>query len=341
MTQMARMSPSTPLKLGWIPYWNLLPLRAELERVLGHEIEFHRGHPSHVNKLLGEGKVAVAPSSSVCLVKNSQMEIALPLGIACFGSVLSVYIGLGHEDLHLMDVIKQRQLLLRDAFRSALSRYDGDARKVAASIFQAADQLPPLNAENLPHLSVTPASAASTQLARILYRLWFGAQAYEHLAADHSRMNAAITGRRSIELLIGDEALVKRPLFRAVIDLGEIWRELTDLPFVFAVWQSSDKQISSYWGEKILEAAELAQARMRVEPTHYYPDPMVTDTNGRTIDLATYWRGIHYRLGPTHFRGLALYLALTRCLNPGLIDDQAVINIMRWEAFGQERAASN
>ena len=33
----------------------------------------------------------------------------------------------------------------------------------------------------------------------------------------------------------GDEALAKRPNYRAVIDLGEAWRDLTDLPFVFAI----------------------------------------------------------------------------------------------------------
>ncbi|MCX6107193.1 MAG: hypothetical protein NTY08_15310 [Proteobacteria bacterium] len=340
MVQSFKITPSLPLRLGWIPYWNLLPLRHELERASGHEIEFHRGHPAQVNRWLAEGKVQLAPSSSVCLVKNSQMEIAFPLGIASTGAVHSVYLGFSHEESGLIEVIKQRQLLLREIIRTGISRFETDARKAASFIYKAADQLPPLDPELAAPLAVTPTSATSTQLARILYRLWFGETSYEQRASGTNPLGAAMSPRRPMELLIGDEALVKRPNYRAIIDLGDAWRELTDLPFVFAVWQTSRKTMSPYWRQKIIEAAELAQARMRVEPSHYYPDPMVTDVHGRPIDLAGYWRCIQYRLGPAHFRGLALFLAMTRCLQPEAVDDQAIVNIMRWESLGHASSGS-
>jgi predicted solute-binding protein len=273
------------------------------------------------------------------LVRNSQLEVAFPLGIAAHGSVMSVYLGFGHEESSLHEVIKQRQMQLREIFRLAISRFDTDMRKAAGFIFKAAGQLPPLDAEIPPPMLVTPASATSTQLARILYRLWFGEAAYEQRAASASplsTLNSALSERRPMELLIGDEALVKRPNYRSILDLGEAWRDLTDLPFVFAVWQTSRKTHSPYWRQRVLEAAELAHARMRIEPSPYFPDPMVTDCNGRPIDLGAYWKGIQYRLGAAHFKGLALFLALTRCLQPELIDDQAVINIMRWESLGQQ-----
>ena len=50
MVQHFKIKPSLPLALGWIPYWNLLPLRHELERLVGPEVEFHRGHPAIVNQ---------------------------------------------------------------------------------------------------------------------------------------------------------------------------------------------------------------------------------------------------------------------------------------------------
>src|SRR4051794_36031221 len=109
LSQQVKMTPSVPLQLGWIPYLNLPPLKKELERAAGHEIEFHRGHPSQVNRWLSEGKVTLAPSSSVCLLRNSSLEIALPLGIASTGSVQSVYIGLPRDDAGLFDLIKARQ----------------------------------------------------------------------------------------------------------------------------------------------------------------------------------------------------------------------------------------
>jgi predicted solute-binding protein len=333
--QSGKAQASSPLRLGWIPYWNLLPLRQELERLVGSDLEFHRGHPAQVNKWLAEAKVQLAPSSSVCLVKNSAMEVAVPVGIASLGPVLSVYLGLQQDDGELTELLHRRQALLREIFKLALQRYEGDVRSAANFIFSAADDLPPVPTEKVPVLNITPASATSTQLARILYRLWFGETNYEQRAGSNIGLSAVVSTVRPVDLLIGDEALVKRAAYRSIIDLGDVWRDLTDLPFVFAVWQCSKRPLSTQWRQRIIEAAELAQARMRVEPSNYFPDPMVVDMHGKPIDLAAYWRGIHYRLGPSHFRGLALFLALTRSMQPSAIDDQAVVKMMRWESYGQ------
>ncbi len=332
-----RIMPSVPLQLGWISYWNLHPLRHEIERLCGGEVEFHKGTPAQVNRWLSEGKVSLAPSSSVCLVKNSSHEIAFPLGIASNGPVQSVYIGLPNEEAGgLLEVIKTRQAALREIFRQGLSRYENDARRLATFVFKAAAALPPVDLEIPPALSVTPQSATSANLARILYKLWFGETAYELRAAESgsAQATASMSLRRPMDVLIGDEALQRRPQYRQVIDLGEAWRELTDLPFVFAVWQTTKKTLSPHWKQRILEAAEIAQARMRVEPCHYLSDRTPLDVNGHPIDLAGYWKGIQYRLGPNHFKGLALFLAMSRCLTPVASDDQAVVNIMRWQAFG-------
>jgi predicted solute-binding protein len=332
-----RIMPSVPLQLGWISYWNLHPLKKEIERLAGGEVEFHKGTPSQVNRWLSEGKVSLAPSSSVCLVKNPTHEIAFPLGIAAYGPVQSVYVGLPNEEAGgLLEVIKGRQAQLKEIFRQGMARYDGDARKLASFVFKAAAALPPVDIDIPPALNVTPQSATSANLARILYRLWFGETAYDLRAAEGGSVQAAasISLRRPMDVLIGDEALQKRPNYRQVIDLAEAWRELTDLPFVFAVWQTTKKTMSPHWRQRILEAAEIAQARMRVEPCHYLSDRTPLDVNGRPIDLGSYWKGIQYRLGPSHFKGLAMFLAMSRSLCPVAMDDQAVVNIMRWQSFG-------
>jgi hypothetical protein len=278
------------------------------------------------------------------LLKCAGNEIAFPLGIAATGAVSSVYIGLHHEDVGLLEYIRGRQQALREIVRQGQAKYPGDARKVAAFLWKMAATLPPIDLGVPPPLSVTPASATSSNLARILYRLWFGDAAFEIRAAEtgSAAANSALSMRRPMELLIGDEALQRKASFRAVIDLGEAWRDLTDLPFVFAVWQTSrtsSRMLTPYWRQKILEAAEIAQARMRVEPTYYISDGTPADVQGHTIDLSAYWKGIQYRLGPAHFRGLALYLSLVRCMLPEAFDDQAVVNIMRWESFGQSAAS--
>ena len=330
-----------PLAVGWISYWNLLPLRRELERLSSGELELVRGHPSQVNRWLGDGRVDVAPSSSVCLLRHSHLEIAAPLGVASTGPVQSVYLGVRHEEAGLQGLLRSRQALLREVVRAAQSRYPGDARRQAALIFQGADELSPISLDQAPPLVVTPASASSSTLARLLYRLWFGESAYNFRAAESTSAAASssLSLKQPLELLIGDEALAKRAAFRFVLDLGEIWRELTDLPFVFAIWQTTRKNLSQGWRQRLLDAAELAQARMHVEPSHYLPDMPTSDVQGRPIDLAAYWKCIHYRLTTAHFRGLALFLSLTRQLQPFAVDDQAVVNLMRWESIGNGAAS--
>jgi len=341
MVQNFKIMPTIPLHLGWTPYWSMLPLQSELERLGGAEIEFHKGSPVQVNRWLSEGKVALAPSSSVCLVKNSQHEIAFPLGVASCGPVLSAYIGVHHEETGVLEVIRTRQAMLREILRQAKGRPENDARKLASFLFKMSATLPPLELDVPPPMIVTPASATGANLARLLYRLWFGESAYEMRAAETGGAAAttALSLRRPIEVLVGDEALQRRPSFRAVIDLGEAWRDLTDLPFVFAIFQTTRKTLSPYWRQKILEAAELAQARMRVEPSYYLPERGALDVNARPIDLVAYWKAIQYRLGPQHFKGLALFLALSRLLSPDSIDDQAVANITRWESLAANSAS--
>ena len=323
------------LALGWVSYWNLLPFRSELERLYGSDLQLHRGTPEQVNRWLSEGRVAVAPSSSVCLIRNGRHEIAWPLGIASYGTVASVYFGLHHEELYVLEMIRERQRMLRDIVRQGLGRFGSDARRLAAFVWRSAALLPPVSSDLLPSVFFTPASATSVALGRILYRLWFGESLVEARIQGASGAALALSMRRPMELLIGDEALIRRPQFRAVIDLGEAWRELTDLPFVFAVWQTAGQSLPHHWRQRMFEAAELAQARMRVEPSDYFPDISGVDINAHPIDLGQYWKHIHYRLGPAHFKSLAIFLSFARLLNHEKIEDEAIANIMRWEGYAE------
>lgn len=331
----ATSSKSNRVKIGWIPYWNLLPLQHELTRTLGREVELVNGHPSQVNKLLAEGFVSMSPSSSVCLVKHANSEIVLPLGIAANGPVQSVYLGV-REDNGVVETVRKRQQLLKEVFSAALQRHSSDVRKASEVVFAMASSLETEKLSYTPGLCLTPNSAASANLAKVLYRLWFGAGAYE-LMVERGLSRGSGGGEYAcdMELLIGDEALMKRPLFKHIIDLGDVWKELTALPFVFSVWQSSNgKAVSSALKSKILEAADLAQARMRIEPCVYYPQDGNLDAQGKPVDLASYWRVIQYRFTANHFRGLALYLSLVRQLNPTVVSANALTNIMKWESVG-------
>lgn len=333
MTRPANLNNSR-LKIGWIPYWNLLPLQYELTRTLGRELELFNGSPAQVNTMLSEGQVVVAPCSSVCLVKNANHEISMPIGVAANGPVQSVYLGI-REDNGVYETVRKRQYLLKEVFATASQKYSGNVRKTSEAIFNLASTLETEKLAYTPGLCVTPASATSTNLAKVLYRLWFGSAAYELMVERRiSRGNGRGDYTCDMELLIGDEALQKRSQYRYLIDLSEVWKELTGLPFVFAVWQCTGKGLTPGLKQKIVEAADLAQARMRIEPSVYLQDHTVSDIQGRPIDLAAYWRLIQYRLTASHFRGLALYLSLVRMLNPSMVSENALTNIMKWESVG-------
>jgi len=335
-TSPLKIRPSIPLDLGWIPYWNLRPMGIELKKLAGNDITFHSGSPALVNRMLSEGKVRVAACSSVCLLKNKTHQLAYPLGVSSTGPVKSVYIGFHHGQAELLETIKKRHKIISDIFQTTIKYCGHDIRKSADMIWNQCAKLPPLDIDT-PEIIMTPASAASATFTRILMRLWFGEPAIEiSPKADHLDSNSgSMSSSRPLELLIGDEALIRRKSFVSIIDLGDAWTTLSNLPFVFAVWQNAGKTMSPYWGKMIGEAASRAQTKMRVDPMPYYPENDPKDITGHAIDLGAYWKHINYKLGPSHFHGLTLFLALARNLNPAIIGETAMMQVLKCQELAQ------
>lgn len=327
-----KIKPTIPLEMGWIPYWNLRPLESEIKRIAGKDIHFNRGAPSLVNKMLSEGKVSLAPCSSVCLVQNPKQQLAFPLGVASTGKVKSVYIGFHHGDGPLFEAISHRHKKLSKFAQKVLKELPNNPRKVAECLEKYAADLPSIDVE-MPEIIMTPASAASVALTRILFKLWFGVPPKEiKPVPDHS----VSSDEQPVELLIGDEALIRRRSFSRVIDLGEAWHSLTGLPFVYAVWQSTGRTLSPHWEHLIRRAAEKAQAKMHVDPSFYLPDVPPADVIGHQVDLGAYWKCIQYTLGPSHLQGLSLFLSLVRQMNPKAQSDAAFTQILRCQELAQQ-----
>src|SRR5690606_23978535 len=99
MPSALKIKPVKPLHVGLIPYWNLRPLFEELRRAGNDDFVFHTGSPTLINKWLGQGRVSLAPCSSICLLKNNDLDLAFPLGVAARGPVQSVYLGFHRDGL--------------------------------------------------------------------------------------------------------------------------------------------------------------------------------------------------------------------------------------------------
>ena len=320
----------TPIEIGWIPYLNLVPFYAELRRLSGGSLNFISGHPSSVNKWLRDGVVDLAPASSISLLNSEQLRVALPLGIASEGPVQSVYLGLHHEHEDFWHFVRRRQLALAELFRKQTATES--IPQLAKTLVRSAPN--DTHLVTAPNLSMTSASAASAALTKVLLHLWCGRdRAFRILSQAKTtvsgRMPGAESGERSMELVIGDEALERRPEFWKILDLGQIWHEMTRLPFVFGLWQTRNSTLPEAWVKLISEAAAISQARMQIEPEVYYTDRMPVATDGSSIDLRSYWSVIQYKLGSRHFKSLLLYYNLYQQVM-GVQDDACVNRLVTW-----------
>lgn len=155
-------------------------------------------------------------------------------------------------------------------------------------------------AEELTSIAVDQGSRTSVALLRILL-----AEKYHILPDFHvfSPERGEWFERYPAVLVIGDQALREVSSAEHVYDLGQLWNELTGLPFVFAFWVYRDREkgeaLTRLLGEarqaglEHLEAiAERAALRKGFEP--------------ETV-LAYLRDHLHYDLGPEEIRGLELF----------------------------------
>ena len=324
--------PLHALSIGVIPYWNMLPFISELQKNRTTALTVRKGVPTEVNQWLQRGEIHLAPCSSVCLVTNPDHEMALPLGIAANGAVQSVYLGLHAEHKGLFEHIVQRQKELQQLFHEAVRCFGFDARKIAAYVWDQAKHLSNVPLSSCPALKLSGASASGAYLTRLLYSFWFGFESNQLMAS--RKYLKVYEGQRPIELVIGDEALVRRPQFYKVIDLGSAWKELTGLPFVFAVWQSRGTCLNG-WRRQILEIGERAETRMKAEPFGYLPSPAPLDDNHRAISLPDYWKTIRYKLNAEDLKGMLIFLCLVRRLMAPALDSESMTKILRWQEICQ------
>ncbi len=116
--------------------------------------------------------------------------------------------------------------------------------------------------------------------------------------------------------LIGDEALKTNKKFSEgsksflVYDLGEIWAEHTELPFVFALWIARKEIYQDSSKKELLERfiRDLDDAK------NAFKNGVLTIGQSASIcdfmsemELISYWNKISYDLNPTHKSALELF----------------------------------
>lgn len=139
-------------------------------------------------------------------------------------------------------------------------------------------------------------SRTSVALARILLREYWNLQPG---LVDAREEDLAKIGGGTAAVLIGDRALEQRLKSPYIYDLGEAWKELTGLPFVFAAWVSNKQLDPSFISE--FDAANGLGLRHIPEIVAANPYP--------SFDLNAYYtRHISYTLDKAKYSALELFI---------------------------------
>jgi len=147
-------------------------------------------------------------------------------------------------------------------------------------------------------------SRTSVQLAKVLLR--------EYWKKSPQLVDAGKDFREHIKgttagVVIGDRALEQRKISPYIYDLGEAWKNLTGLPFVFAAWVSN-KPIDPVFIEKF-DAANKAGLE--------HIDVVVKENPYTVFNLHDYFtKYLDYRLDGPKRKGLEKFLQFLRVEQP-------------------------
>ena len=117
-------------------------------------------------------------------------------------------------------------------------------------------------------------------------------------------------------MLIGDPALEAdhEALGLSKIDMGEAWREMTGLPFVYAAWTGRPGAVTRDDVEALAAAQAEGVAHVQEIAAEYAPGDA-----SRQARAARYLRdNVRYGLGEPERRGLQLFLDYAAGLDMGL-----------------------
>jgi len=161
---------------------------------------------------------------------------------------------------------------------------------------------------------LTDESASAAEMLKLLLS-WKGICPRFETGSVASSTNSA-SREHDAFLVIGNRALTGRwnQRFQYVFDLGELWKETTGFPFVFAVW-AVRKSFAKQHPGLVLEIAKRFEQSKQLGMAHMTE---IQETTSRLLDLdpdccKTYFNRLNYRLEPFETQGLkAFYQGLAK-----------------------------
>ena len=113
-------------------------------------------------------------------------------------------------------------------------------------------------------------------------------------------------------LVIGDEAIKARMMYRVVMDLGEEWHELTGYPMVFGISASFKEKDMSEIDKKVMESVEWGEKNVGLIAAKAEEKFKL-----QKDFLEVYFKTLTHRMGAKEVRGLELFEE--KCRQYGLL----------------------
>ncbi len=316
--------------VGFQSYWTSHPLAVEIERAQGEGAVF-REDCAGLYRKLEAGELSYAFCSSISLLRNCDFEIASPLGISYRSGGVGIW-GLSNSQAPLIPYIQERVGQLREIFRSSQLQRTDNLKQAMRQFREQFLALPVPRLEPLPLLRMGNGSSSWSSLSRLMYRLLFGVDAYNSMVlAQNVISSPADVGEDGLDFRVENEALQKRCSFANIVDLAQIWRDITGLPFVSTILQKHRK-LEGPCPQQLSESLELAQMRMRVDPRAYFPDILPRNCQQQSIDLCGVWKGMSYRLDQEDLRSLLVFLYFCKPLEKKSLEDETfTLKMLRWQ----------
>jgi len=225
------------------------------------------------------------------LVAGLQQDEGIRLDYAV-PSVLCDWLLSGRVDAALVPVVHLAAPRAIEPISDACIASDGETLTV-----RVFSRVPP---SRVRRLLVDGDSQTSVVLAKLLWREMFG-----HVAETMPLEPHAAPANEDGVLLIGDKVITLRPRgFAFEMDLGAAWRELTGLPFVYAVWAMLAGTPIENLAERLSASRDLGVSRSSQIAEVEGP------AAGWPIETARRYltEYMDYRLTVRHRDGMALFL---------------------------------
>lgn len=160
----------------------------------------------------------------------------------------------------------------------------------------------PIPIEQIDALACDTDSHTSVALARIILSEQFGIQP-EFIELTRFRPDSP-SASRTARLLIGDKVICEEPKdLHHQLDLGQAWKELTGLPFVFAAWMVREGVECGDLNQR-LETAKRNGLSHIEQIIERYARPL-----GWPADIARQYltRNLQFDIGPRQLRAIGLF----------------------------------